>query len=993
MRRSLPTRRLALLCACLVCCTGMLLAAAAFAQTPPTTPPATAPSPAQPTPAPPPPAPATQPPPAKAAPPAATTPAQPAPELAPAPPVPPKAPPPAPKASGPSLEDLLKPVNTLSNAIDAAEKSLEQTPGSQRDLAALRTGIDKIENNAKDAPERLRPRLEEVRSQIAKLGAPPAANEPPEEPDVTAERQRLNGIAAQIDGAIKKAALIEVRARQLISRVQHARQGIFTRFLFSQTDTPLQWRVWQEAGDQLYLARRQTGFILSNWWSVATLNGIGLLSLLGAVLLSYFGLRLLTRRLIHAHLDESGPSIPTLPERAANAAWVAAALALPAAIALLVLYVGLDELGLLYWQVERFAESALFPLYVMIGITALARALLQPGRPRWRVFHLADAGARTVCFAVQAIVVVYALEYLARRLASILSLPPSASIVTTFIASLLYAVLLLLIVRTPLTPPSAAPGVPVSRWRPHWLKGLLLALAMVLVGASMLGYVTLGRFIVTQLLTTGTGILIVALLHVAIRAIVPEPAEQPAGMSRIIEQRLRLDDFGRGQLARGLRGLLNVLLFALAVPLLLLAWGMTGPEIMSWVRAAVFGFDVGGVRVSLSRILVALALFVGLLAATRFVQRWLAAGALAQGRMDPGLANSIYTGAGYIGFAVAALAAIAYAGFDITSLAIVAGALSVGIGFGLQSIVNNFVSGLILLVERPIKVGDWISIKEGEGYVRRIAVRSTEIETFGRASLIVPNSELITQTVVNLTHRNLLGRLKVKVRVSYQADPEHALRVLQQVAEGNTSILRHPPPVVVLDNLGDQALEFSVRVYLADINRSLQVQTELRTAILRALREEGIDVPYAPSLAGHAHGPAPSARRATVTIGVGHDCDPDAVLAALKEAARRSGSGTDGEGAQVAFAGIDANALEFSVSVALADGANAAEAETALRTQAIKMLRERGIDLASPQSQVRLRDLEGLRAFIARMAQERAHRNSAPADDAVEATPRKTNGD
>ena len=411
----------------------------------------------------------------------------------------------------------------------------------------------------------------------------------------------------------------------------------------------------------------------------------------------------------------------------------------------------------------------------MIGINALARALLQPRRPRWRVFDLTDASARTVSFAVQAIAVVYALDYLARRIVSILSLPLSTSIVTTFIASLLYAAMLFLIVRTPLTAPSVAPGVPVSRWRPYWLKGLLIALAVVLVGASMLGYVALGRFIVTQLLTTGAGVLIVALLHVAIRGIVPEPAERPGGMSAIIEQRFNLDDFGRGQLARVLRGLLNIILFALAVPLLLLAWGMSGAEIMSWVRAAVFGFDVGGVRISLSRILVAFTLFVGLLVATRFVQRWLAAGALAQGRMDPGLANSIYTGAGYIGFAVAALAAISYAGFDITSLAIVAGALSVGIGFGLQSIVNNFVSGLILLVERPIKVGDWISIKEGEGYVRRIAVRSTEIETFGRASLIVPNSELITQTVVNLTHRNLLGRLKVKVRVSYQADPEHAL--------------------------------------------------------------------------------------------------------------------------------------------------------------------------------------------------------------------------
>ena len=145
----------------------------------------------------------------------------------------------------------MRPVNSLQSAIEAAEKNLEQSPGSQRDLAALRTGIEKIENNAKEAVDKLRKPLDEVRSQIAKLGAPPAANEPPEEPDVAAERQRLNGIAAQIDGAIKKASLIEVRSRQLIARVQSARQGVFTRFLFRQTDTPLQWRVWQQAGDQL----------------------------------------------------------------------------------------------------------------------------------------------------------------------------------------------------------------------------------------------------------------------------------------------------------------------------------------------------------------------------------------------------------------------------------------------------------------------------------------------------------------------------------------------------------------------------------------------------------------------------------------------------------------------------------------------------------------------------------------------------------------------
>jgi len=812
----------------------------------------------------------------------------------------------------------------------------------------------------------LRPKLEEVRLQIAKLGDPPAAGAPPETPEVAAERQRLNGIAAQIDGAIKKAALIEVRARQLISRVQHVRQGIFTRFLLRQTDTPLQPRVWAAASDQLYLARRQVGFILSNWWSVASLNAWGLLFVLAAALGAYVSLRLLMGRLIRARLDGSVSSTPTLPQRAAKAAWVAPALALPAAVAILILYVGLDELGLLYWQVERFAQSALYPLYVLVGVSSLARALLQPRRPRWRVFDLTDSAARTVCFAVQGVAIVYAVDYLARRLISILSLPFSTSIISAFIASLLYLAFIALIVRTPFAPQALAPGVPVSRWRPYWLKAILLALAVVLMGAALLGYVALGRFIAGQILMTGSGLLVVAVLHLAIQSIASQPVEGPRGMSRVLEQRLNLDAFGRSQLSRALRVTLSILLIALAVPLLLLAWGMSWPEIASWIRAAVFGFEVGGVRVSLARIIVAVVLFAVLLGATRFVQRWLAAGALAQGRMDAGLANSIYTGAGYLGFAVATLAAIAYAGFDITSLAIVAGALSVGIGFGLQSIVNNFVSGLILLVERPIKVGDWISIKEGEGYVRRIAVRSTEIETFGRASLIVPNSELITQTVVNLTHRNLLGRLKIRVRVSYQADPDHALRVLHEVAEANTSILRHPPPVVVLDNLGDQALEFSVRVYLADINRSLQVQTELRTAILKALRAEGIDVPYASALAGHAHTPSAASSRVAVTIGVAHDCDPEAVQDALMEAARRSGAPLNGDGAQVSFENIGASALEFSVSAPLADGANAEQAETALRTAAVKTLRERGIEIANPQRHVHLRDIDGLRGFFTR---------------------------
>jgi potassium-dependent mechanosensitive channel len=219
------------------------------------------------------------------------------------------------------------------------------------------------------------------------------------------------------------------------------------------------------------------------------------------------------------------------------------------------------------------------------------------------------------------------------------------------------------------------------------------------------------------------------------------------------------------------------------------------------------------------------------------------------------------------------------------------------------------------------------------------------------------------------------------------------LRVLQQVAEKNTSILRHPPPIAVLDNLGENAMDFSVRVFLADINRSLQAQTELRMAIVKALREEGIDIPYNNALAGHAESARVSAGRAEIKIGVGHDCDPAVVLEVLREAGHQSGLLVDGGDATVVFDDIDDSALNFSVSVPLTDGTSIQAAETALRTQAVKTLRARGIALASPQRQVRLRDLEGLRTFVTKLAEERARSAQARDHHDASMSPRKPDND
>src|SRR5215470_5256697 len=332
-----------------------------------------------------------------------------------------------------------------------------------------------------------------------------------------------------------------------------------------------------------------------------------------------------------------------------------------------------------------------------------------------------------------------------------------------------------------------------------------------------------------------TGIVLVVswLLYLAIRAVTREPQQRRYPVGELLEARFGLDAPRRNQLARLTEIALTFALVICALPFLMMQWGFSGADIRDCFKSLFFGIEVGQFRISLARILLGIVLFIALLFATRLFQRWLRERALQQTRMDPGIVNSIDTVVGYAGIAVASLLAISYAGFDITNLAIVAGALSIGVGFGLQSIVNNFVSGLILLVERPVKVGDRVVIGDQQGYVRRISVRATEIETFDRASVIVPNSELIMARVLNWTHRDWMGAANVKIGVAYDADPEKVIAILKQCAEEHPLVLRNPPPSVALDGFGPSAMQFTLGISLANIDKANVVQSDLRIAILK----------------------------------------------------------------------------------------------------------------------------------------------------------------
>src|SRR5690606_33230100 len=253
---------------------------------------------------------------------------------------------------------------------------------------------------------------------------------------------------------------------------------------------------------------------------------------------------------------------------------------------------------------------------------------------------------------------------------------------------------------------------------------------------------------------------------------------------------------------------------------------------------------LGNISISIIGIVGGLALFALGYFLTRWVQRWIDRHVLARSHVDQGVRNSVKTGIGYLGVGLALLIGVSAAGIDLSSFALVASALSVGIGFGLQNIVSNFVSGLILLVERPFKVGDHVVSGTTEGIVKRISVRATEIETFRKQSIIVPNSDLINSPVGNWTHRNKIGRSEVPVSVSYRADPQKVMDILLELVDQIPAVLRNPEPHVEFLSFGPSSLNFELRFHLADMGDGLKIRNDLRIAILNRFREENIDIPF-----------------------------------------------------------------------------------------------------------------------------------------------------
>ncbi|MBU1565206.1 MAG: mechanosensitive ion channel [Proteobacteria bacterium] len=296
-----------------------------------------------------------------------------------------------------------------------------------------------------------------------------------------------------------------------------------------------------------------------------------------------------------------------------------------------------------------------------------------------------------------------------------------------------------------------------------------------------------------------------------------------------------------------IRFIFKLLAWSIGFLLFLQLWGLPesgGKKIHGYLMD---GFSLGGLVIAPARIIFGVFIFACGWTLVSWVKMQMEKRWLSEAGLSLSAEETLVTMTGYCGFALALIVGLSVTGFSFSNLAVIAGALSVGIGFGMQNIVNNFVSGLIILFERPVKRGDWIKIGDTEGYVQKISVRSTLIQTFDRSDVIVPNSELISNQVTNMMLNDNFGRLIVPVGVAYGSDTDLVRTILLEIAANNEEVINDgsaPTPIVLFLAFGESSLDFELRCHLAHIDKRLLVKSAINFEIDRAFREHKISIPF-----------------------------------------------------------------------------------------------------------------------------------------------------
>lgn len=742
-------------------------------------------------------------------------------------------------------DEALTKITLLKEKLAAAAARFREDKLGDDDYVALEADILEITEAAEQISLEFQPRVQSIEMRLAELKPAGEGSEQSETAKLEEESQRK--ILTELGGVMQQAQVIAIQAADLSISITQKRRVRFSERLFKREYSTFDPTFWSDVKVTIPRFLWRLDRWVENWKKQAKLEIDRTLAIIFAVaLVATIYLIVQSRGYVLKRIARDPEIEPRQSRRVIAALFVVIVNLTSTGIGSVLVYLVLDGTGSIPPPFKKLAIAFLLAFALFALISGLTRALFAPGRTNWRLVPVSAAASDRAATFAYAGGAVAGLSVAAEAIIQILDIPLPVTIAVRAFLTTAIAFLCLFglraLSRKDTNEETAFPEeIRSNIWgliRPFAWLACLIALF-----APIFGFVALGWFLAIQLVLTAVVFGLVSLLLAVIEEVTTtgfQPGNPPA---RVLTGMLGFTPQGSEQIGVLTGGIAKLMLLAFSGLGILLTWGMSTTDITR-LEGMMTQFRIGTVTISITTIFSAIAIFALGFMVTRAVQRWLENRYLPKTKLDVGLKTSIRTGLGYIGIVIAAMFAFSHLGVQLENLALVAGALSVGIGFGLQSIVSNFVSGLILLAERPIRTGDWVVVDGEHGTVRKINVRSTEIQTFDRATMIVPNSNLISGVVKNWVLNDNTGRIVIPVGVDYDSDPDQVRKILLECVRTSSHVLAYPEPAVYFMNFGDSALEFELRCYLSDIGMGLSVRSDLRFEIARRFREAGIEMPF-----------------------------------------------------------------------------------------------------------------------------------------------------
>ncbi|MGI4733404.1 MAG: DUF3772 domain-containing protein [Janthinobacterium lividum] len=691
-------------------------------------------------------------------------------------------------------------------------------------------------------------------TQAALTRLAPVADAPHAPTQARLQQARLEKRQAPLSDDVRRGRQLAAETAQLIAETQTTSRDVLVEQLSARVASPLSPEFWRAIA-------RETPHDLARMRLLAAVEGdtIGasrtgdlwsfLLGCAGALLI-LVPLRLWLRRVGQRTMIDRVPA--SRLRKSGQAGWMLVSGAPLPGIAAACWVAGVRGAGMLAPAWEPLAAALVQGASVAGLIGSLGGVLLMRGQSQWRLLPIADGTARALrpwtwaaAAMVFAVVVIDAIRN-AAGLGGAAQVGTDALIAALHIG---FAVgLLLWIGRVRLRAIAQGDAIDDGAGETGTALGSLVAWIATLAaaGALVLGYVGLAGFVTRLLIwlpiVLGTFTIALMFADDVSTALVSQRSPLGQGLHRGFGVRASLID----QAGVFLSAFLRLALVVLGLTLASGPFGSNVGTLFDQLGHVARGITIGEVTISPWAVLRSVAVLVTGLFAARIGRHWLTQRYLPVTDLDAGARNSIATVAGYVGSIVACLWALASLGIGVERIALLLSALSVGIGFGLQAITQNFVSGLILLAERPVKIGDLIRIGDQEGDVKRISVRATEIQIADRSTLIVPNSELITKTVRNMTLADPIGRVQLQFSVNIDADVAKVREMLLAMYAASEAVLDDPAPKVFVDSIADGRINVNSFAYVASPRDVYPTRSDLLFRLLAELPAAGIDLGTAP---------------------------------------------------------------------------------------------------------------------------------------------------